>query len=214
MADILSNKQKVTILGAGGLAREVDSWVSNDSKTSLEVVGFWDDNVKALDSYATQKKVLGNIDFSNIKGEVLIGIMDCNFKSQIINKLESVSNVSVLSYIHESVIIGDRTSLGDGVVLFPNVIVSCDVIIGKGTFLNLGTQIGHDVKIDENVSVMPSVNLGGGVEIGANVFIGTGSVILPGVKIPSNTRIGAGSVVVKSIKKAGTYFGNPAKKIF
>ena len=47
-----------------------------------------------------------------------------------------------------------------------------------------------------------------------NVFIGSNAVILPGVKIPDNTIVGAGSVVIRSIKQPGTYFGNPAKKIF
>lgn len=214
MEDIQFNKRKVSIIGAGGLAREVDSWISVDRLTNLETIGFWDDNLEALDKYKIDKKIYGRLDSEEISGTIIIGIMDCGFKQKIFEKLEGKPTIEISSYIHESVIIGKRTNLGKGVVIFPNVVVSCDVSIGKGCFINLGTQIGHDVTIGNYVSIMPNVDLGGGVVLGDNVFIGTGATILPGVKIASNTRIGAGSVVVKTIKKEGTYFGNPAKNIF
>jgi sugar O-acyltransferase (sialic acid O-acetyltransferase NeuD family) len=214
MEDIRYNKTIVTIIGAGGLAREVDSWITGDSTTCYDVKGFWDDNPNALDYYEIEKIVLGNLDNERIAGLVLIGIMDCKFKQIVFEKLELNSELTIASYIHESVMVGLRSQIGKGVILFPKVIVSCDVYIGKGSFVNLGTQIGHDVIIGDYVSIMPNVDLGGGVVIGNNVFIGTGATILPGVKIPSNSRIGAGSVVIKSIKKEGTYFGNPAKNIF
>ncbi len=214
MADIQFNKIKVSVIGAGGLGREVDSWISGDRFTNLETAGFWDDNLEALKLYNFEKKIHGRLDSDKISGAVVLGIMDCQFKQKIFERLEKNQAIEILSYFHQSVIIGQRTSIGNGVILFPNVIVSCDVTIGKGSFLNLGTQIGHDVTIGNYVSIMPNVDLGGGVVIGDNVFIGTGATILPGVKIAPNTRIGAGSVVVKTIKKEGTYFGNPAKNIF
>ncbi|HCU44888.1 MAG TPA: transferase [Sphingobacterium sp.] len=214
MEDIQYNKKTVTVIGAGGLAREVDSWITGDRKTCYDVSGFWDDNFDALDGYAIDKKVLGNLDDERLSGSVLIGIMDCKFKQTVFEKLKTKSGVSIVSYVHESVIVGIRSQIGEGVIIFPQVIVSCDVDIGKGSFINLGTQIGHDVIVGDYVSIMPNVDLGGGVVIGNNVFIGTGATILPGVNIAANSRIGAGSVVIRSIKKEGTYFGNPAKNIF
>ncbi|WP_099364922.1 acetyltransferase [Sphingobacterium sp. 1.A.4] len=214
MEDIQLNKINTTIIGAGGLAREIDSWIALDNKSNIKINGFWDDNQLALDNYNISKKVLGDLSDPRISGSVLIGIMDCNFKQIIFERLNSSDKIKISSYLNESVIIGLRSEYGIGSILFPKVIVSCDVKIGNGCFINLGTQIGHDAKIGDYVSIMPKVDLGGGVEIGNNVFIGTGATILPGVKIASNTRIGAGSVVLKSIKNGGTYFGNPAKKIF
>lgn len=210
MEDTQYTNNEVFILGAGGLAREIDSWISNDEKSNLVVKGFFDDNLNSLDDYILDKDILGNLEFLD-KGNYILGIMNCEFKEDFINKN---SDINLVSYIHSSVKLGSRSSIGKGVVLFPNVIVSCDVKIGTGTFINIGSQIGHDVTIGNNVSIMPSVNLGGGVCIGDNVFIGTGAIILPGVKIPKNTRIGAGSVVMKTIKVSGSYFGNPAKKFF
>lgn len=214
MEDIQFNKVNVGVVGAGGLGREIDSWICGDKDSNLSVICFWDDNLGALDNYSIDKKVLGNLDSTSISGDLLLGIMDCDFKQKIFERFVTNPNISIISYVHSSVAIGKRSRLGKGVVVFPNVIISCDVSVGDATFLNLGTQVGHDVRIGNYVSVMPNVDIGGGVVIGDNVFIGSGATILPGIKIVANTRIGAGSVVIKSIKKEGTYFGNPAKKIF
>ena len=48
--------------------------------------------------------------------------------------------------------------------------------------------------------------------IGDNVFIGSNATILP-IEICNDVIIGAGAVVTKNITEAGTYAGNPARKI-
>ncbi|MBV2225985.1 MAG: acetyltransferase [Sphingobacterium mizutaii] len=213
MEDIQFNKSKTNIIGAGGLAREVASWMHNDLKNNYDIIGFWDDNLEALNNYQIGQRVLGKI--SELKeGNIHFGIMNTDIKEKLFNDFIQKSEINICQFIHSSVLIGDRSNLGIGVILFPNVIVSCDIKIGDGSFINLGSQIGHDVTIGNYVSIMPNVDLGGGCIIEDNVFIGTGTTILPGVRIAKNTRIGAGSVVLRSIKKEGTYFGNPAKKIF
>lgn len=214
MEDIQLNKIKVGIIGAGGLGREIDSWICSDKASNLEVEGFWDDNLEALNKFNLSKGVIGTINDDNLSENLLIGIMDCDFKEKIFEAIDKKKRHSILSYIHESVLIGSRIQLDEGVVIFPNAVISCDVKIGRGAFINLGTHVGHDVAIGDYVSIMPNVDLGGNSIIENNVFIGSGSTILPGVKILAHTRIGAGSVIVKTIKESGTYFGNPAKRIF
>lgn len=213
MEDILYNKESTNIIGAGGLAREIASWMKLDKDNIFDVKGFWDDNLNALDNYSTELKVLGKIaDFK--KGNIHFGIMNNQVKHRLFDELSLNPFVKICQYFHSTVIFGERVIIGRGVILFPNVVVSCDVKIDDGSFINLGSQIGHDVKIGKYVSIMPNVDLGGGCIIEDNVFIGSGATILPGVRIAQNTRIGAGSVVLKSIKTEGTYFGNPAKRIF
>lgn len=214
MGDILYTSKQVSIIGAGGLAREIDSWISTDANTEFEVLGFWDDNDQALEKYTVSKPLFGPLDSEKLTGSLLLGIMDCTFKQNTWMRLKDRTDIFFRSYVHSSVLIGERTILGEGAVVFPNAIISCDVNIGKCVFINLGVQVGHDVTIGDFVSIMPNVDLGGGVVVEDNVFIGSGATILPGVKIAANSRIGAGSVVIKSIKNSGTYFGNPAKKIF
>lgn len=215
MEDTQFNNE-IIIIGAGGLAREIVSWHNtsgNNIKT--KIVGYLDDNLNALDDYTADLKILGKIDLVNIKKEqsVIVAISDLETKKNILEKALN-NNVQIANYIHESCYIGERTNIGKGLVMLPYAIISCDTIIGDLVFINNGSQIGHDVIVGNLTSIMANVDIGGGAVIGNNVFIGSNAVILPGVKIPDNTRIGAGSVVLKSIKNVGTYFGNPAKKIF
>lgn len=216
MVDTQFNNSEIVIIGAGGLAREIISWDNNSKKNiKSKIVGLLDDNLKALDKYSTDMKIFGKIDFSllNDNQSIIIAISDVETKKLLLAKALA-TNIEISDYIHESCYVGERTSHGKGLVMLPYSVVSCDVTIGDLVFINNGSQIGHDAVIGDFTSIMANVDLGGGAIIGSNVFIGTGAVILPGVKIPDNTRIGAGAVVLKSIKQAGTYFGNPAKKIF
>jgi sugar O-acyltransferase (sialic acid O-acetyltransferase NeuD family) len=208
---------EVIIIGASGLGREIYSWNStlNDDANKLNIVGFLDDNLFALDNYNVKTPILGPIDFSSFdkKRSIVIAISDSEVKQFIFNN--AIENgIEINSFIGENVLIGERSTIGKGSLLLPNSLVSCDTKIGVAVIINSGSQIGHDVVIGDFTSIMANVDIGGGVVIGKNVFLGTGAVILPGVKIPDNTRIGAGAVVIKSLIQPGTYFGNPAKKIF
>lgn len=216
MVGIQFNKEDVVIVGASGLARELESWINlSVDSAKWNVVGFLDDNLDALNNYDISIPIIGKIDFIyfNKNHYILIAIADCLIKENIYNSALR-NNIKVASFFHDTARVGARTILGEGVMLFPYAIISSDSVVGNSVFINNGSQIGHDVKIGDFTSIMANVDIGGGAVIGNNVFIGSNAVILPGVKIPDNTRIGAGSVVIKSIKQAGTYFGNPAKKIF
>lgn len=215
MEDTQFNKE-VIIIGAGGLAREIVSW-HNNSKGNLntKIIGFLDDDLEALNLYPIDLKILGTIDLSKIliNQAIIFAISDVETKKKLVGE-SNILEENIISFIHESCFIGDRSQHGFGLVLLPNALISCDVNIGNLVLINSGSQIGHDVIIGNFTSIMANVDIGGDCVIGSSVFIGSGAIILPGVKIPNNTRIGAGAVVLKSLKEAGTYFGNPAKRIF
>ncbi|WP_310556221.1 NeuD/PglB/VioB family sugar acetyltransferase [Flavobacterium sp.] len=216
MEDTQYNNRKIIIIGAGGLARELESWISSDQETkeSCNIIGYLNDDLE-LKHVGLLHPIINKIDFSIISNEnfFLVGIADCVFKEKLSIEAKKYG-IKFESYIHNTSLIGSRTTLGTGIVMLPYSIVSCDAIIGDLVFINNGSQIGHDVIIGDYCSIMANVDIGGGAQIGKNVLIGSNAVILPGVKIPENTVVGAGSVVVKSIKQSGSYFGNPAKKIF
>lgn len=216
MEDTQFNKKEFYLLGAGGLSRELESWVKDTSFADLySLKGFIDDNLDALNDFENEYKVLDVFVEGEVwKGKnVLLGIAASEIKQRAFNLLQQ-ENCNLLSFSHRFTLIGNNSILGKGYVLCPFVVVSCNVTLGDCVTVNSGSQIGHDVTIGDFSSIMANVDIGGGAQIGKSVFIGSNAVILPGVKIPDNTRIGAGAVVLKSIKQAGTYFGNPAKKIF
>lgn len=216
MEDIQFSSNETLIIGASGLGRELESFIeTEDNNKKHHIIGFLDDDFNALLQYNILTHVLEEINFDNIKPnqKVLFAIANCEIKSKLYKEAFN-KNVNISNYFHKSCIIGLRTIIDSGSIFFPNSIISCDVSIGKLVFVNCGSQIGHDTKIGDFSSIMANVDIGGGAKIGDGVFIGSNSVILPGVKIPDKTKIGAGSVVLKNIKESGTYFGNPATKIF
>lgn len=216
MEDIQFNKEDFYLIGAGGFSRELESWfIDSNLSKNYDLKGYVDDNEKALESFKNDLKVVDSFINGSIweSANIVIGIASCEVKQKMHTELQ-LSNSKVLSFQHNSSLIAKNSSLGEGYVLCPYVIVSCNVTIGDLVSINSGSQIGHDVTIGNYASIMANVDIGGGADIGNSVFIGSNAVILPGVKIPDKTRIGAGSVVLKSIKQSGTYFGNPAKKIF
>jgi sugar O-acyltransferase (sialic acid O-acetyltransferase NeuD family) len=214
MEDIQFNKKKTIIVGASGFGREIVSWInfSDKNKKKYDIVGFLDDDLSKSEYLPN---FIGKIELEKISKnhQLLIGISDCHFKEKIFESAK-INQIQIETYIHDTSLIGARTILGIGAIIFPYTVISCDVNIGNLVFINNGSQIGHDTSIGDYSSIMANVDIGGGAFIGKNVFIGSNAVILPGVKVPDNCIIGAGSVVIRSIKKTGSYFGNPAKKIF
>lgn len=216
MEDIQFNKHFFYLLGAGGFARELESWLSNTIfSKNYELKGFIDDNRNALAEYDNKFEVLDAFFEGSLwKGKnVLLGIAESKIKEKAYKVLVN-NECKILSFQHTFAVVGNNSSLGLGYVISPFVVVSCNVKIGICVTINSGSQIGHDVIVGDFSSIMANVDIGGGAQIGKNVFIGSNAVILPRVKIPDNSIIGAGSVVIRSIKVSGSYFGNPAKKIF
>ena len=214
MEDIQYNNLDLIVLGAGGLAREITSW-NNLSRNKYNIIGYLDDLYNSEQPNSYNLNVLGKIEYDMFseKTKAICAITNCSKKEELYIQSE-IYQFKFQNYIHSTCLIGERTSYGKGIVMLPYSIISCDTKVGNLVFINNGTQIGHDVAIGNFTSIMANVDIGGSAKIGNNVFIGSNAVILPGVKIPDNTIIGAGSVVIRSIKQVGSYFGNPAKKIF
>ncbi|MCG8734308.1 NeuD/PglB/VioB family sugar acetyltransferase [Tenacibaculum finnmarkense] len=216
MEDTQYNKT-LAIVGAGGFGREMESWVfQSDLIEKYNVIGYLDDNPSSLGNFESDLKIIDTISLASLQKakNVLVAISNKEVKKRIFDYYINNGGFNIINFFHASSLRGKFSKLGLGFIATPNVIISCNTIIGDGVFVNSGSQIGHDVKIGNYVSIMANVDIGGGAIIGDNVFIGSGATILPGVKISANIKVGAGAIVLRNLKKEGTYFGNPAKKIF
>ena len=210
-------KKNIYIIGAGNLAREIESWLEEEIEDNpdFKLKGFLY-NIKdnnPLEGYPSDFKILGNWDtFSFGKDDYcLIGIADPAWRERIYNTLKD--KVKFYTFISKKAITGKFNSIGEGSVILPNCILTTNIRTGKCVFLNIGTQIGHDCVIGDFSSLMPHVNLGGNCNLGKKVFAGTGAVILPNRSIGDEASVGAGSVVIRNIKEKTSVFGNPAKKV-
>lgn len=208
--------KNLIIIGAGGFGRELESYLSSipTEKRDWQIKGYLDDNPLALMNKKSNYKILGSIDeyVFDTNEMAILGIASIAIKQNIVNKLER-KKVNFFTFISETAFVGVGVLIGTGSVICPNVIVPNNSTIGSYVTINIGTTVGHDSVIGNFCSIMPAVNIGGESVLGDNVFIGTGSNIIPRISIVENVFIGIGSVVIKSITEAGTYFGNPARKM-
>ena len=110
-----------------------------------------------------------------------------------------------------NVIIEDDVEIGSNVSIDRAAVGS--TIIHQGVKLDNLVQIAHNVKVGKNTVMSAQTGISGSTIIGNNCIF-AGQVGLVGhVEIADNVIVGAQSGVSKGIKKAGTYFGSPAKEI-
>ncbi len=108
-----------------------------------------------------------------------------------------------MTMIEENCIIRPRVKLGVNVTIKCGSILGTGVKVGSNCYIGPGAILLHEMPDGKS---KPCV-------LEEGVFIGAGAIVLPGVIICTGTIIGAGSVVTKSVVVAGTYAGNPCRKI-
>lgn len=212
---MLKKKNNLYIIGAGGLGRELECWLSLSKSimNKYSIKGYLDDDAKALNSFSSAYKIVGTIDNFIFKSEdfVLFAIADPITKEKISHRLNG--KVRFFTFVAESSIISKNSLIGEGSVIAPNCVIAPNVSIGRFVTINLGANIGHDSSISDFTSIMASVNISGKVFLGKSVYIGSNATIAPGRKIGDLSKISLGSVVFNDLPEHSLVYGNPAKKI-
>lgn len=189
------------LIGNGGHAREVMSQMSEILTRFVDDVYFTGED----------PLVLPLSKFSPEEFEVMIAVGESSARAQLVSRLPA--NTKYFSYIHPTSTIMGSCRLGDGYFIGANCILTCDIEIGDHLILNRGNHIGHDCIIGDFFSAMPGAILSGNVNIGDRVYLGTNSSIREKIKVCDDVIIGLNTGIVKNIDSAGTYAGNPIKKI-
>lgn len=202
--------KKIAVFGAGAFGRDVLSLISDSGLigrvgclyesdsiwTKRTVVGF---EVKPLSLFDAHKEV------------AVIAVGSSAGRREISRSLPQ--NTTYITLTHPNVPIGPRTEIGAGTVICAGSIISPDVTIGEHVQLNHSTTIAHDSVLEDFVTAAPAVHVSGHCRIGHDSYLGTNACLRDRITITANTTIGMGSVVVQSIKKSGTYAGNPAREL-
>ena len=110
-----------------------------------------------------------------------------------------------------NVIIEDDVEIGSNVSIDRAAIGS--TVIGKGVKLDNLIQIAHNVKVGKNTVMSAQVGISGSAKIGENCILGGQVGCVGHIELGDNVLVGAQSGISKSLPKAGTYFGSPAKEI-
>lgn len=203
-------KKSVCIFGAGGLGRSVLSLMRNLGREK-EVLAFVED-----DACFSDREVMG-LPVSPLSGidlracEFLLAIGASGARAEVANRLGPSARYA--SCVHPSSFMLDEVQLGSDAIIFPQTYISRNVRIGAHAVIMTGTGIGHDVQIGDCFTTSGNVCVGGHARIGSRVYCGMSSAIRDGISVVDDVVVGMGAIVIRSIKRSGTYFGNPARRV-
>ena len=199
------------LIGGGGHARAIVAMAPDESKPSRFVDPC--DNMAGLEWLGNDDDFLGNDRFALLP--VIISLVtDQSYSMEMRRKIiEKYSGRKFATIVASDAVVETDSVLGEGCAVFHKAVVNTGAVIGRHSVVNTGAIVEHDCHIGDNVFLGPGAIVCGEVSIGNNCYVGAGAVLKNGITIPDNTIIGMGSVVTKTLRVAGFYFGNRAKRI-
>jgi len=210
---------KVAIIGAGGLGREV-KYIIDDinavSPNKIDLIGYYDDVFTKGDIVIDDLPCLGNIDnLSEYKESlgIVFGLGNAMTKQQILNKIIVNQFLSYPNIIHPNAHLTKNLVIGEGNIIAYGCFISCDVKIGNFNFMNTFCVVGHNTIIGDGNVFMPRVQISGDVIIGDTNFWGMSAAVVQGKKVGNENKINGFTFLTKSISNHRVYFGVPGKKI-
>jgi len=208
------NMKDLIIVGAGNFAMELLDVVKsiNNKKKRWNILGFIDDNEKALDGKICDYSIIGSIsNWTPQENEVFaLGIADPKIKEIVVNKLKP-KNAHFETIIGVGATVGRYAVLGEGAVVLCFWVASYAIV---GDFVTvMGGMIGEAAVIDDFCTITGFANIASG-KLGKRVFVGSHAVVLKSATVGDDAIVGAGSIVVRNVKAGTTVFGNPAKRIY
>lgn len=209
--------KKLILIGGGGHCKSCIEVIESTGK--FEIIGILDLPSKKGEKILDYEVIGSDDDITHFvqKGIqnffVTLGqIKSADLKKKVFNNIYESGGVSP-TIVSKYAIVSSRAKINAGTIIMHGAIVNADVVIGKNCIINTMANVEHDVTIGNHVHVSTGATINGNVEIGNEVLVGSNSVIRNVIQICDKVVIGAGSVINKDILEAGTYVGNPYKKI-
>lgn len=210
----------IVIYGAGGLGKEV-AWLIqniNNKKPTWNILGFivGESYSELFGKEIYGYKVLGGENWlSQYKEEIYVtcAIGKGIVRKSIYEKILLLPNIKLATLIDPSVIIDRTVIIGVGSIICRNCTVTVDTIIGNGVLMNTGASVGHDSILGDYCTLLTNSIVAGHTTLGDCCEVGSGAFVLEGKTVVANTVIAPLSSILKDIKDAGTYVGNPARRM-
>jgi len=205
--------KKVIVVGAGGFGREAYYTIQaiNKVEPQYEVIGFLDDNPRALEGKNIDYPILGSVnDWQPTDDEVYVmGIAAPSTKEKVAKILVG-KGARFVTLIQPTAIVCDDAIIGEGCVITGFSIVGALTRIGN--FVHIAcSMVGQDAEIGDYSTTTGYANITN-AHLGKRVFVGSHAVVLNGRKVGDDAYICAGSVVFNHIKAGVKVMGYPAKR--
>ncbi len=136
---------QITIIGAGGLCREVLAALDASGE---RVSGFVVDLGYPLGTIAGLR-VRDDPEAWSAVGPFVVAIGNARARSRIVGRLaERPMGARFGTVQHPAAVVGPRVTLGPGTLLIGPLSITADVAIGDHVLINPGCAVAHDCRID------------------------------------------------------------------
>ncbi len=197
----------LAIIGYGGFGKELEFLIK--CKFPEIKLNIYDDTIISKNVLSIDKIL--NVDY-NLNCVIAIGdpISRLNIYNKLkVNKFLIFPNIIFSDF--NSYPFSNEILIGEGNIIMPNVTIGINSVIGSYNVIGMNVGLGHDVEIGDYNFIGPNSFLAGSVKIGNNCKLSFGTSFIQKSGIVSETNTMPYTVIYRKIKKAGTYFGNPAK---
>jgi sugar O-acyltransferase (sialic acid O-acetyltransferase NeuD family) len=120
---------------------------------------------------------------------------------------------SLATLIAPTATIGAGACIGGGTFIAHHAHVGPLANVGTGVIVNTSALVEHDCVVADYAHVSVNATVAGRSRIGARCFICAGSTVIDGISIGDDITLGAGAVAIASLEAAGTYVGQPARRL-
>lgn len=201
----------IAIIGAGGHTRSSVNLLKQYFTNAY--FSIYEDNYNnEVEECIDDIKVIGTISMLDNKTQnIFLSVGDNKKREKYFNAFNE--KIIKENLIHSSSYMEKGIKTGVSNQLFSNTYVNSYVEIGNNNIINTSVILEHEVKIGSHNHISVGAKLCGRVSLGSRCFVGAGAIIIDKLSICDDVTIGAGAVVINDIKEAGTYVGNPARKI-
>ncbi|RPD45520.1 acetyltransferase [Paracnuella aquatica] len=209
-------KTPLILIGGGGHCRSCIDVIESTDTFSIEGIL---DEAAAPGSEVLGYKVLGNdslVPGLTAKGYtflITVGhIKSAAARIKIFDSLRLCGS-TLATVVASSARVSRHAKIGVGTIVMHGGQVNAGAKVGVNTILNTGSLVEHDAIVGDHVHLSTHAVVNGGAAIGNASFIGSNAVVSQACRVAPCTVIGAASVVIRNITEAGTFVGNPAKRI-
>lgn len=208
--------EKLILIGGGGHAKACIEVINSSGRYQVEGII---DSAFAKGDIIEGCRVLGSnaemLQFTGKDYRFLVAVGQVNSPATRMRIYEELSGsgAELASVIASTALVSSTATVGKGTIVMHYAMVNAAAKVGNNVILNNKCLVEHDSVVGDHCHISTGAIVNGGCVVGDRVFVGSAAVLVQGISIVPDVVIGAGSVVNRSIQEAGTYAGNPAKKI-
>jgi sugar O-acyltransferase (sialic acid O-acetyltransferase NeuD family) len=182
--DVLLNKPRLLVVGAGGHGRSVAEAVLMSG--NFDLVGFLDDGAFANGGDVWGLPVLGPAagfaDYAAVASHAVVAIGNNTLRQKLFGQLQA-AGFALASVIHPRAIVSPRAQLGEGVAVMAGAVVGTEALLGQGVIVNCGAVVDHHAQVQDFGHLGVNACMAGGSVLGALAWMQAGSAIGYGVQL-------------------------------